>query len=129
MDALKFIEPILNRVREFAAGHKSAGECAGRSQSLARLGTQAVERLVAQQGDEVEVLVHEDGDGDAPPAADFDLLGEFGVLVAIDEANANKPGGVGAGEVVEDRALLHAVAAPDTGTDEDVDLAGEACDE
>lgn len=128
MDAFDLVEPVLQGSGKFAVGDGGAGEGAGGAEGAHRDGAVAGEGSVAQEGDELEVLGHEDGGGDAVARVDHDLFGEVHVLVAVDDAEADALG-VCLGDACEEGDLLDAVAAPCAGGDEDVHVAREGAQE
>lgn len=128
MDALGLVEPVFQCSGEFAVGQGGAGEGAGGPEVAHRDGAVAGEGPVAEQGDELEVLGHEDRDGDAVSLVDHDPVGEVLVLVAVGDSQVDALG-VSFGDAGEEGDLVDAVAAPHAGGDEDFDVAGEAAEE
>jgi hypothetical protein len=125
LDAFEFVEPVLEGCGEFfAVGASDAGWAGGAELAMSH-GTITIQGAVAEDGAEVEILGEEKGDGNPIAFIDADLLGQIAMLIAIDEAKIDLAG-VGGGDVVEEGALLHAVAAPDSAHDQDVHLADEA---
>lgn len=113
MHAFELIRPVLHRVGKLSPRDGGAREGTGSAKHFAGLGAKTRERLVAEHGDEIKVLVHEDRNGHASPAAHFDLLSEIRVHISVNEAETDKPVATGVCQVIENRALLNAVAAPD----------------
>lgn len=128
MGLFKVVHPILKRGGELVGWGFRAGEGARGTERLRGEGSQAAKRLVGGKAAELEIFGEEEDGGDAVSAADFDLVGEVAVEIAVDEAEGDG-GGVGSGDVVEHGALRGAIAAPDAGGDEDVEAAGERGDE
>lgn len=134
--AFEVVGPVLDGEGEFVVGEGGTGEGAGGAELAEGEGAEAGEGFIAGEGEEFEVFVEEEGSWDAVAAADFDGVGEGDGLIAVDEAEVNARGlwgvaigGVESGEVVEDGALLDAIAAPGAANNEEVDASGEGADE
>lgn len=93
-DAFELVEPAGGYRGDFVGWDRRAGKWAVGAEGRGGLAAEAGEGFVAQEADEVEVFVHEDGDGDAAAAADLEVVGEVQVGVALDEAQVDA-GGVG----------------------------------
>ena len=84
VDPLELVDPILERRGGFSRWRGRARERAGGAKLASGDGAEAREGLVAQNRDEVEVLVGEDHGRDAQPAADADLLGHVNNVTYVD---------------------------------------------
>jgi len=125
LDALEFVEPVLECGREFIGGGRGNADGAGGAELGAGEGAIAAEGAVAVGGAELEVFGEEEDDGDAVAGVDVELIGEVAVLVAVEEAEVDQIFFL-LGDTLEERALLDAVAAPDAAENQDFHLAGEA---
>lgn len=128
VDAFGLVDPVLQCSGEFLVGQGGAGEGAGGPEVALGDGTITRQRAVAEEGDELEVLGHEDRGGHAVALVDHDLVGEVFVFVAVDDAEVDALG-VGLGDACEEGDLLDAVAAPCAAGDEDLHVAREAAEE
>lgn len=93
-DAFELVEPAGGYRGDFVGWDRRAGKWAVGTEGRGGLAAEAGEGFVAQEADEVEVFVHEDGDGDAAAAADLEVVGKVQVGVALDVAQIDA-GGVG----------------------------------
>ena len=125
LDALEFVEPVLESRGEFVRRRWSEADGAGGAELRAGEGAITIQGAVAEGGAELEVFGEEKSERDAVAGVDADLLGEIAMLIAIDEPQIDQVG-AGLGDFLKKRALLDAVAAPDAADDEDFHLAGEA---
>jgi hypothetical protein len=128
LNALKLVEPIGKRVRHFVTVGAADARGTACAKLLAGQCAVAMERAIAQRGTPLKILREKQGDGHAVTAIDAELGGKVLVLIAIDETQVDLFG-VGVGDAGEERALLHAVAAPDAADDKHVHFADEAGDE
>src|SRR5262245_46845809 len=119
MDAFELIDPVLEDRGRLFRRYGSTRERAGRAQLAGRGGPEAGQGLVAQDRDEIELLVHEDDGRDTEAAADGDLLGQIEVGVAVEEAGADQSR-IGFLDTGEHGALRRAVSAPDPRADQDI---------
>lgn len=132
VDAFQLVQPILAGIGDLVRRDRGPGERAGRSECLGGDGPIARQGTVAHDRDEFEIFVEEENGGDAEPTADLRGVGEFGRFVPIDESQVDRSaGGHGSdfGELLEERALMGAVAAPCAAENEDVDAARERFDQ
>ena len=107
---LELIEPVGCHCGD---GIGRRGDRAGGARgSELRCGRRAIggERAVTVEKDRREILAEKAGDGHALSAADLEMGGDVGQGVAVEEPEVDRRGG--RGEVGEDRALVHTVAAP-----------------
>ena len=71
------------------------------------------QRPITEPADLLAILAEKHHDRHPAPAADFQLGRQIGICVAVEIADLNRRSG--AGEMIEDRALIHAIAAPRPG--------------
>lgn len=133
VDSFKFIQPILKRGLDLVVRDGGAGKRAGSAEGFGGHGSITGERAVAENGDEFEFFGEEEDGGNTVAAADFNGIGKFGGDIAIDEAEVDRAFGAACfivlGDLLEEGALVDAVAAPCAAEDEDVHAAGEGLDE
>lgn len=121
------IDPILEGGLRFVRGDIRSGEHASRSQLFRRFRAITAERAIAQDREELEVLVQENGRRHTKPATDPDLLGEVLVLIAVEHSQRHF-GGIGPLDVVEHGHLNGTVTTPQPRGHEHVDLPREGRD-
>ena len=118
MHPFEFIQPILQRRGEFIGWRCGARDRAACSFTELPLCHRAVagECSIAKDGNRFKVLGHEDRHGDTFSRVDHDRVRKFRDGVAVDPPQIDVI--ICVGDVLNERALLHAVAAPDAAHDE-----------
>ena len=124
LHTLEFVEPLLDDVVEQRSLRRSDAGWAGGSGEVG--GHLAVfrQRPIAVLAAAEPVFAEEQHRRNASGSADGQLGGQFRIRVAIVEAEVDAVRG--GGEVIEDRTLIDAVAAPRSGQHDDRHLAFEA---
>jgi hypothetical protein len=127
LHALEFVEPILRH----GYGERSVGSA---QPSRARCAKLVVGQLaifgqcsVAQETHELTILVEKHDNRHAPAAANLERLGQLRISVAILKAEIDRRSGLG--EMIEDRALIHAIAAPCAGQAQHPHLAAKTAEQ
>ena len=121
--ALEFVEPVLrDGVEQRAIGREDA-RGAGRAELIDCQLPIFRDRAIAVPADLLAILAEKHDDRDSRAAADFQLSGEVGMSVSIEKAELDRAGRLS--EMVEDRALIHAIATPRAGQAEHFHLALE----
>jgi len=77
--ALGLVDPVRQRRGDLVGRDRRARQRARGAEPPGRQGSVTRQRAVAEEADQVEVLVQEDRDGDAQPAAELDPLGKINV--------------------------------------------------
>src|SRR6201999_1970070 len=108
--------PVSERGGHLVLVRRRDANWAGWAELFPRQGAVSADRPVAKCPAKFEILGHEDRDGNAIASVDPDLFGQVAMLVTIEDTQVDLRG-IPLGDALLQRALLHAVAAPNAADD------------
>ncbi|MBX3411132.1 MAG: IS5 family transposase [Pirellulales bacterium] len=122
--AFEFAQPVFDDFgRQMMIGRDDAGRT-GRPQQVGRHLAVFGHRAIAVGAHPLAILAQEYEHGHACPAAHLERRGKIGVRIAVEITHLDLVGRLG--KVLEDGALLHAIAAPGPRQAQDLHLADES---
>jgi len=125
LDSLELVEPLLRDLIEQRLIRSADSAWAGGSElGLGHVSILGERPVSVAAADEV-VFAQEQSGRDSGRAAGRQRVRQVGVFIPIEESQIDPAVGRG-NEVVENRALVHTVAAPHPGDDKDFHLSDEA---